>query len=62
MTEASLQRQSGCSMCSLMKGRMWGSTSSSQQVASSIRHTPAALQGFHSSSSSFSSCNRQLQR
>ena len=55
MTAASRYLQSACRMLSLMKGRTWGTTSSSQHVAISIRHTPAALHGFHSSSSSNSS-------
>lgn len=55
ITAASRYRQSGFLMCSLMKGRTCGTMSSSQQVARSMRHTPAALQGFQSSSSSFSS-------
>ena len=55
MTAASRYRQSVFLMCSVTNGRTCGTMSSSQQVAISIRHTPAALQGFHSSSSSNSS-------
>lgn len=43
-------------MLSLMNGRTYGTISSSQQVAKSIKQTPAALLGFQSSSSSSSSC------
>ena len=55
ITAASLYLQSVLLMCSVTNGRTCGIMSSSQQVAISIRHTPAALHGFHSSSSSNSS-------
>ena len=56
MMAASRRRQSVWRMLSLTKGSTCGTTSSSQQVASSMRQTPAALHGFQSSSSSLSSC------
>ena len=55
MTAASRYRQSVFLMCSVTNGRTCGTMSSSQHVAINIRHTPAALHGFHSSSSSNSS-------
>lgn len=60
ITAASRYRQSGFLMCSLIKGSTWGTMSSSQQVARSMRQTPAALQGFQSSSSSFSSYEKSI--
>jgi len=55
MRAASLNLQSALLMLSLTKGRTNGTMSSSQHVARSMRHTPAALLGFQSSSSSYSS-------
>lgn len=60
MTAASLFRQSGLSIISCTNGNTYCTTSSSQHDAISIRHTPAALHGFHSSSSSPSSCKHTL--
>lgn len=57
MSAASLYLQSELLILSLTKGRTNGTMSSSQHVASSMRQTPAALLGFQSSSSSYSSCN-----
>jgi hypothetical protein len=55
MSAASLNLQSALLILSLTKGRTYGTMSSSQHVARSMRHTPAALLGFQSSSSSYSS-------
>ena len=55
ITAASLNFQSGLTRCSRAKGNTKGTIVSSQHVAISDRHTPAALQGFQSSSSSNSS-------
>lgn len=53
---ASRSLQFWCLMFSLTNGRTWGTMSSSVQVANNMMQTPAALHGFHSSSSSASSC------
>ena len=58
ITAASRYLQSACRMLPLTKGSTWGTTSSSQHVAINIKQTPAALHGFHSSSSSYSSCHQ----
>ena len=55
-TKPKFYLQSACLMCSRTKGKQWLTMSSPQQVAKSIKHTPAALHGFQSSSSSNSSC------
>lgn len=56
ITAASLLFQSSFSIFAKLKSTTNGRTSSSQHWASNIRHTPAALHGFQSSSSSNSSC------
>lgn len=61
MTAASLYFQSVLRMCSNTNGTMDGRIVSSQQPDMRDRHTPAALHGFHSSSSSQSSCNHNTQ-
>ena len=55
-TKPKFYLQSACLMCSRTNGKQWLTMSSPQQVAKSIKHTPAALHGFQSSSSSNSSC------
>ena len=55
-TKPKFYLQSACLMCSRTNGKQWLTMSSPQQVARSIKHTPAALHGFQSSSSSNSSC------
>ena len=59
MAAASRSFQSVLTMLDWTKGRTWPMTSFSQQVAISIKQTPAALHGFQSSSSSNSSCCKQ---
>merc|ERR1711990_1254952 len=62
MAAASLSFQSVLTMLFCTKGKTCGITSFSQHVAISIKHTPAALQGFQSSSSSISSCLHKMLR
>lgn len=55
MMAASLNFQSRFEICSWTKGITRTKMASSQQLPMRERHTPAALHGFHSSSSSLSS-------
>ncbi len=57
---ASLNFQSALPRWSWTNGKTWGAISSSQQLAIRERHTPAALHGFQSSSSSYSSCDGHM--